>query len=68
MKWAEFQFGDEAVWRAMLRADLEQWAQQAALDPADRVPIRGRTRMDMFQEALAPLAEKLPLELHRRLS
>jgi AcrR family transcriptional regulator len=64
---AEFQFGDEALWRAMLRANLERWAQQATLDPEERVPIRGRARMDMVQEALAPLAEKLPPELHRRL-
>jgi AcrR family transcriptional regulator len=64
---AEFQFGDEALWRAMLRANLERWAQQAALEREERVPIRGRARMDMVQEALAPLAEKLAPELHRRL-
>jgi AcrR family transcriptional regulator len=64
---AEFQFGDEALWRAILRADLERWALQAALDSEERVPIRGSTRLDMVQEALAPLAEKLPPQLHRRL-
>jgi AcrR family transcriptional regulator len=64
---AEFQFGDEALWRAMLRADLERWAQQAALDSEERVPIRGSNRLDMVQEALAPLADKLPPQLHRRL-
>jgi AcrR family transcriptional regulator len=64
---AEFQFGDEALWRAMLRANLERWAQQATLDPEERMPIRGRARLDMVQQALAPLAEKLPPELHRRL-
>jgi AcrR family transcriptional regulator len=64
---AEIQFGDEALWRAMLRADLERWAQQAVLDPEARVPTRGSNRLDMVQEALAPLAEKLPPELHRRL-
>ena len=63
---AEIQFGDEALWRAMLRADLERWAQQAALDPEARVPTRGSNRLDMVQ-ALAPLAEKLPPQLHRRL-
>jgi AcrR family transcriptional regulator len=64
---AEFQFGDEALWRAMLRADLERWAHEAVLDPAARVPTRGSNRLDMVQEALAPLAGKLPPELHRRL-
>jgi AcrR family transcriptional regulator len=64
---AEFQFDDEALWRAMLRANLERWAEQAMLDPGERVPIRGSNRLDMVQEALAPLAEKLPPELHRRL-
>jgi len=64
---AEIQFGDEALWRAMLRADLERWAHEAALDPEARVPTRGSNRLDIVQEALAPLAEKLPPELHRRL-
>jgi AcrR family transcriptional regulator len=64
---AEIQFGDEALWRAMLRADLERWAHEAVLDPKARVPARGTNRLDMVQEALAPLAEQLPPELHRRL-
>lgn len=64
---AEIQFGDEALWRAILRADLERWAQQAVLDPEARVPTRGSNRLDIVQEALAPLAEKLPPQLHRRL-
>jgi AcrR family transcriptional regulator len=64
---AEFQFGDEALWRAMLRADLERWAHEAVLDPEARVPTRGNNRLDIVQEALAPLAEKLPPQLHRRL-
>jgi AcrR family transcriptional regulator len=65
---AEIQFGDEALWRAILRADLERWAAQVAvLDPEVRVPTRGSNRLDMVQEALAPLAEKLPAELHRTL-
>ena len=62
---AEIQFGDEALWRAMLRADLER--AQGQLDPEARVPTRGSNRLDMVQEALAPLAEKLPPQLHRRL-
>jgi AcrR family transcriptional regulator len=64
---AEIQFGDEAMWRAILRADLERWAHEAALDPEARVPTRGSNRLDMVQEALAPLAEKLLPQLHRRL-
>ena len=64
---AEIQFGDEALWRAILRADLERWAQEAVLDPEARVPTRGSNRLDIVQQALAPLAEKLPAELHRRL-
>jgi AcrR family transcriptional regulator len=64
---AEIQFGDEALWRAILRADLERWAHEAALDPEARVPTHGRNRLEIIQEALAPLAEKLPPGLHRRL-
>ena len=64
---AAIQFGDEALWRAILRADLERWAQEAGLDPEARVPTRGSNRLDMVQEALAPLAEKLPPQLHRKL-
>jgi AcrR family transcriptional regulator len=64
---AEFQFGDEALWRAILRADLERWAQQATLDSEERMPIRGSTRLDMVQEALAPLAGKLPPQQHHKL-
>lgn len=64
---AEIQFGDEALWRAILRADLERRAHEAALDPEARVPTRGSNRLDMVEEALAPLAEKLPPELFRRL-
>jgi AcrR family transcriptional regulator len=52
---AEIQFGDEALWRAILRADLERWAQQAVLDPEARVPTRGSNRLDIIQEALSPL-------------
>jgi AcrR family transcriptional regulator len=64
---AEIQFGDEALWRAMLRADLERWAHEVVLDPEARVPTRGSNRLDIVQEALAPLAEKLTPQLHRRL-
>jgi hypothetical protein len=64
---AEIQFGDEALWRAILRADLERWAHEAVLDPEARVPARGTNRLDMVQEALAPLPEQLPPELHRNL-
>jgi len=38
---AEIQFGDEARWRAMLRADLERWAHEPVRDPQARVPARG---------------------------
>jgi AcrR family transcriptional regulator len=64
---AEFQFGDEGLWRAMLRANMERWAQQAVSDPEARVPIRSRARLEMVQQALAPLAEKLPPQVQRRL-
>lgn len=64
---AEFQFGNEALWRAIHRADLERWAHEAVLDPDARVPTRGSNRLDIVQEALAPLAEKLPPQLHRTL-
>jgi AcrR family transcriptional regulator len=64
---AEIQFGDEALWRAILRADLERWAHEAVLDPEARVPARGTNRLDMVEEALAPLAEKLPPKRHRML-
>lgn len=64
---AEIQFGDEALWRAILRADLERWAHEAALDPEARVPTRGSNRLEIIEEALAPLAEGLSPGLHRRL-
>jgi AcrR family transcriptional regulator len=64
---AEIQFGDEALWRAILRADLERWAHEVVRDPEARVPTRGSNRLEIVEDALAPLAEKLQPELHRRL-
>ncbi|GAB4587159.1 TetR/AcrR family transcriptional regulator [Nocardia sp. IFM 10818] len=56
---AEMQLADEAVWRTMLRAALDRWFEQANTPEAERVPIRGSTRLDMAQEAVAPLADRL---------
>lgn len=68
---AELQFGDEALWRALLRATQDRWFDQthAQGEPdAEQVPIRGRTRLALTRTALAPLADTLSPELHRRLT
>ncbi|MFI0480955.1 TetR/AcrR family transcriptional regulator [Actinomadura sp. 9N215] len=65
---ADAQLADEATWRAIMRAALERWFTQADLPEADRLPIRGSHRLTMAQEALAPLSDALPPELHRKLT
>ncbi|MGW1210591.1 TetR/AcrR family transcriptional regulator [Streptomyces sp. NPDC002499] len=73
---ADLQLGDEAVWRAVLRAALERWTDPAA-DPGtgagantdtEAVPTRNRLRFDLTRAALEPLADTLPPDLHRRLT
>jgi hypothetical protein len=59
------QFGDEAAWRALIKASLERWFEQGD-SPA--VPVRGESRMVMTTRALEPLAGVLPPEVLRRLT
>ncbi|MCZ0987860.1 TetR/AcrR family transcriptional regulator [Streptomyces diastatochromogenes] len=67
---ADMQFGDEAMWRALLRASMERWFQQAQKggEQGDEIPIRNRTRLDLTRTALEPLADTLPPAEHRRLT
>ncbi len=53
------QFADEALWREVLRATLERWAEQQKLPEDERVPVRGDTRLASTKVALEPLAEHL---------
>jgi AcrR family transcriptional regulator len=64
---ADLQLGDEAVWRAVLRASLERWTDPSDKDASD-IPTRNRLRMDITRTALEPLADTLPPDLHRRLT
>ncbi|MFJ6082522.1 TetR/AcrR family transcriptional regulator [Streptomyces sp. NPDC092369] len=71
---ADLQLGDEAVWRAVLRAALERWTDPAADTGTgagagtEAVPTRNRLRFDLTRAALEPLADTLPPDLHRRLT
>ncbi|MFJ9242623.1 TetR/AcrR family transcriptional regulator [Streptomyces sp. NPDC101776] len=64
---AEFQLGDEAVWRALVRAGLERWFTQHEHGEMD-TPTRNQTRLGYTRTALEPLADTLPPGLHRRLT
>ena len=55
----EMQFGNEAMWRGVLRASLERWFTQQSAPEADRVSVPRRQP----RAALAPLADTLPPEL-----
>jgi AcrR family transcriptional regulator len=63
---ADLQFGDEAYWRALVRANLDRWFEQGGGSP--EAPVRGESRIRMTRQALAPLEGKLPPEVHRRLT
>jgi hypothetical protein len=65
---AASQFADEAVWRALLRASLDRWLQQAEVTEDERVPVRGASRLHGTRAALAPLEGVLPPELFQRLT
>lgn len=64
---AKFQFADEPLWREVLRATLERWAEQQKLPEHERVPVRGHTRVEAARKALAPLADRLPEDRLERL-
>jgi AcrR family transcriptional regulator len=60
------QFRDEAVWREVLRAMIDRWFVQQSTPDAERVPVRGSTRLDSTRAALAPLEGVLaPDQLER---
>ncbi|WP_147138827.1 TetR/AcrR family transcriptional regulator [Nocardia ninae] len=62
-----FQFADEVVWRGVLRATLDRWFGQVDVAEAERVPVRGVTRLEMARVALAPLRDTLSAERMERL-
>lgn len=62
-----FQFADEVVWRGVLRATLDRWFGQVDVAEAERVPVRGVTRLEMARIALAPLRDTLSAERFERL-
>jgi AcrR family transcriptional regulator len=64
---AKFQFADESLWREVLRATLERWAEQQKLPEDDRVPVRGHTPVEAAREGVAPLADRLPKDRWERL-
>lgn len=64
---AEMQFTDEALWRNILRATLERWFEQRDLPEAERVPVRGTTRLALARAALEPLTDRLTPEQMDRL-
>ena len=53
------QFGNEAMWREVLRATQERWFSQQSVPEAERVPVRGSTRLEATRIALAPLEKTL---------
>ncbi|WP_229882491.1 TetR/AcrR family transcriptional regulator [Streptomyces alanosinicus] len=69
---ADTQLGDEAMWRALLRATMDRWQQVAQGERADDIPFhnrtRTRTRLDLTRTVLEPLADILPPAEHRRLT
>ncbi|MFD9071943.1 TetR/AcrR family transcriptional regulator [Streptomyces lasiicapitis] len=67
---ADVQFGDEAVWRALLQASLERWFRQEkdGGSAAGEIPTRNRTRLGLTRTALEPLTDTLPPDLHHRLT
>lgn len=62
---ADMQFGDEAPWRALVKASLERWFEQGG---GGSLPIRGENRMVMTRKALEPLQGVLPPDVLRRLT
>ncbi|WP_043676567.1 TetR/AcrR family transcriptional regulator [Streptomyces xylophagus] len=72
---AEFQLGDEAMWRSLVRASLERWftqhehgQEQGQGHREPEIPTRNQTRLGYTRTALEPLADTLPSDLHRRLT
>lgn len=64
---AEIQLGDEALWRATMRAILERWFAQTDVPEEERIPIRGDRRLALTRDALAGLGDVLQPHLHERL-
>jgi AcrR family transcriptional regulator len=65
---ARLQFGEEAVWRSVLRATQERWFAQQSRPAEERVPVRGTARLEHTRTALAPLADLLSAERFDRLT
>jgi AcrR family transcriptional regulator len=58
---------DEALFRMMIRATQDQWLAQAWTGVEDAPPLREGRRLEMIDAALAPLAQRLPADVYRRL-
>jgi AcrR family transcriptional regulator len=58
---------DEALFRTMVRAIQDHWLAQAGKDEEDAPPVREGRRLAMIDAALAPLAQRLPADVFRRL-
>jgi len=63
---AGLQFGDEASWRGLVRANLDRWFSQGGGSPES--PVRGETRIRMTRQVLEPLEGVLPPAEYRRLT
>jgi AcrR family transcriptional regulator len=58
----------EAPFKAALRLTLEQWAQRQAGTLGEEPPFRRGHRVDLLQQAIAPLRQTLPEPQFRRLA
>jgi hypothetical protein len=58
----------EATFKAALRLTLEQWAQRQAGTLGEEPPFRRGHRVDLLQQAIAPLRTTLPEPQFRRLA
>jgi AcrR family transcriptional regulator len=62
------QFSDEALWREALRATQDRWLAQQDLEVSERVPVRGKNRLESLSIALAPLRDTMDPALLERLT
>jgi len=58
----------EATFKASLKLSLEQWAQRQAGTLGNEPPFKRGHRVDLLQQAIAPLADTLPEPQFKRLA
>jgi AcrR family transcriptional regulator len=61
-------FEFEATFKAALKLSLEQWAQRQAGTLGEEPPFKRGHRVDLLQEAIAPLKKTLPRRQFQRLA